>query len=63
MGKLITIKEACDLLRRSYPTVIRLLHTQKITGIKVGGVWFFTEDAIQEYIDSRTIKAKKHRAA
>lgn len=59
MAPLLTLAETCEVLKISRETMLKLLKEHKIAGAKVGGAWRFTEDAIDEYLKSRTIKVKK----
>lgn len=56
---LLTLSEACQYLRIGRLAMFKLLKGYKIAGSKIGGQWRFTEDAIENYISSRTIKTKK----
>ena len=56
---LLTLSEACEYLKISRETMLKLLKEAKIGGSKIGGQWRFTPESIENYIISRTIKTKK----
>ena len=58
-----TIPEVAIILRVSNDTVRRMITSQKITAIKVGWVWRIKEDALDDYLESRTFKAKRKKIA
>lgn len=59
-----TISQVAKMLTVSIPTINRELKDAKIGAIKVRGQWRFTQENIDDYLESRTIKAKgkKHVA-
>ncbi|MBQ8133873.1 MAG: helix-turn-helix domain-containing protein [Clostridia bacterium] len=49
--ELLTLKEACDILRVSRPTLVRLIRSGKIKGFKVGTrVWKIARSEVLDYI-------------
>lgn len=60
--ELMTIEDLCKALKCSKSTIERELKDNKIAGTKIRGAWRFTEEAIADYIKSRTLKIKKQPA-
>lgn len=56
---MLTISQVCDKLNISRDTLERLMKAGAISGAKIGKQWRFTEDSIQDYVKSRTLKTKK----
>ena len=53
--EILTIVEACKILRISRPTLMRLLVEGKLHGFKVGKrVWRIRRCDVEEYIDGYT---------
>lgn len=61
--ELLTLRQVCEKLQVSEDTIRRLVKDQKMSSIKVGNQWRFTEEAIADYLESRTIKVKKNKYA
>lgn len=61
--ELLTLRQVCEILQVSEDTIRRLVKDQKMSSIKVGNQWRFTEEAITDYLESRTIKVKKNKHA
>jgi len=59
MQPLLTLIEACEVLKISRDTMMILIKDFKIAATKIGGQWRFTAEAIEDYVKSRTIKTKK----
>lgn len=53
-----SIKELADLLSVHSNTVAMMVKERKITAIKVAGVWRISQIALDNYLESRTVKAK-----
>lgn len=58
MGHLMDINELSDYLRLEKQTIYNWLYKKKISGIKIGHVWRFDKDAIDEWLKSHTVKAE-----
>lgn len=58
MGKLFTILELAEGLRIHPDTVSKLIRDGKIAAAKIGKQWRISEEAINDYMKSRTIKVK-----
>jgi excisionase family DNA binding protein len=56
---LLSTTEVRKLLRTSGPTVIHLAETGKIDGFKLGRVWRFRRDSIEQYINETSTQAMK----
>lgn len=61
--ELLTLRQVCDLLKVSHDTVEKEIKDGKIAATKIGRQWRFTEEAIADYLESRTIKVKKNKHA
>lgn len=51
--RFLTAREAAELLRVNYRTVLREAEAGKIPGRKVGREWRFTEGALREWVGTR----------
>ena len=51
MGKILTVKEACSLLKVSRPTLYKLIDENKIVAKKVGRQWRILEKSIYDLIE------------
>lgn len=60
---LYTPIEVAERLKVSVDTIKRLIKNGKLSATKIGGQWRISEDQLNEYIESRTIKAKKLKIA
>ena len=49
----ISAREAAEMLGVTPRTVVRLVERNEITGFKVGDVWRFYREDIQQYIDTQ----------
>jgi excisionase family DNA binding protein len=61
--RVYTIHEVAALLRVSRDTVYRLAARDELPGRKIGRVWRFPEEAIQEYLrggKSHEVEARAH---
>lgn len=58
---MFTLVQVAEMLSVSPLTINRELKDAKITAIKVRGQWRFTQEAIDDYLESRTIKAKRKK--
>lgn len=50
IGKLLTPKEAAEILGISPSTLMHWLRQNKLKGVKVGKYWRISEDEIREFI-------------
>ncbi|MDP8233526.1 MAG: helix-turn-helix domain-containing protein [Candidatus Saelkia tenebricola] len=57
MGKLLDVNELADYLKLDKQTIYNWLHKKKISGIKVGRVWRFDKDRVDEWLRSRVVPA------
>ena len=55
--QLMDVRGVAEYLKLDRQTIYNWLHQQKISGIKVGGVWRFDRRAIDEWLQSRTVIA------
>lgn len=53
MPRLIDVDELADYLRLKKQTIYNWLNQGKISGIKVGGVWRFDQNEIDDWLNSR----------
>ena len=51
-------EELAQYLKLEKQTIYNWLHQKKISGIKVGHVWRFDKEAIDEWLSSHKIDAK-----
>lgn len=56
MTQMFTLQEVSQMLKVSSKTIDREVRAGKLLGTKVGWQWRFTEESIDKYIKSRTIK-------
>lgn len=63
MDQLLTIKEVCEMIRVSDDTIYKEIKDGKISGIKIRTEWRFKKEAIEDYLESRTVKASKRKSA
>ena len=69
--QLMDVRGVAAYLNLDRQTIYNWLHQQKITGIKVGGVWRFDRRVIEEWLQARTVgtgipmttHARQHPAA
>lgn len=57
MGRLMDINELAEYLKLDKRTIYNWLHKKKISGIKVGRVWRFDKDIIDEWLKARMVPA------
>ncbi|MDP8216314.1 MAG: helix-turn-helix domain-containing protein [Candidatus Kaelpia imicola] len=57
MGKLMDVSELADYLKLEKQTIYNWLHKKKISGIKVGRVWRFDKNSVDEWLNSRIVPA------
>ncbi len=57
MARLMDIEELAAYLKLEKQTIYNWLHEKKITGIKVGHVWRFDKNTIDEWLKSQTVNA------
>ncbi len=55
MPRLMTIDELADYLGLQKQTIYNWLHQKKIAGIKIGKVWRFERDYIDEWIKCQRV--------
>ena len=60
MRQLMNIEELAAYLKLEKQTIYNWLHEKKISGIKVGHVWRFDKNAIDEWLISQTVNASPH---
>lgn len=61
---LLTIDEVAATLKVHENTVLRIIRkTKELSAIKVSGQWRITVDALEDYLESRTVKASKRKSA
>lgn len=60
---LLTLDEVAKSLKVHLDTVRRRIKKTEISAIKVGGQWRITVDALEDYLESRTVKASKRKSA
>ncbi len=58
MTKLINIDQLADYLALKKQTIYNWLSDGKISGIKVGGVWRFDRNEVDDWLKSRTRVSK-----
>lgn len=63
MDQLLTLDEVAQILKVHENTVIRIINKAEISAIKVSGQWRITVDALEDYLESRTVKASKRKQA
>ena len=49
-GRLMSVKEVADYLGISRLTLYRLISAGELSGFKIGGVWRFKEENIEDYL-------------
>lgn len=59
MDQLLTLDEVAETLKVHENTILRIIKKAEISAIKVGGQWRLSTDALCEYLEKRTVKAKK----
>jgi excisionase family DNA binding protein len=59
MARLIDIDELADYLKLKKQTIYNWLHQEKISGIKVGGVWRFDRREVDAWLKSRRRLSKE----
>ena len=52
---LMDVRDVAEYLNLDRQTIYNWLHQQKISGIKVGGVWRFDRRVIDEWLQSHTV--------
>jgi len=57
-NKLMDIEELADYLRLQRQTIYNWLHQNKISGIKIGGVWRFNKRDIDSWLKSKRRQVK-----
>lgn len=60
---LLTLDEVAQTLKVHENTVLRIIRKAEISAIKVSGQWRITVDALEDYLESRTVKASKRKSA
>lgn len=58
MDKLLSVKEAGEILGCCENKIRKMVLTQQLEGVIVGGRYRFTEAGLQKYIDDHTIRVK-----
>lgn len=57
MGRLMDINELADYLKLEKQTIYNWLYKKKISGIKIGHIWRFDKEAIDEWLKSKVVNA------
>ncbi len=57
MEKLLSIREAADLLGLKVPTLYKKICSKTIPYIKLGGRVLFKESTLEEWVNSHIVKA------
>lgn len=59
--EVLTINEACELLRISRPTLLKLMRRRSIKGFKIGKrVWRIRRSELEEYIEKYDENENEH---
>ena len=53
-GDMITIEDVCSMLNIGKNNAYRLLKEGKIHAFKIGRIWKFTQESVEEYIRLNT---------
>lgn len=61
METMFTKSQVAKMLTVSKVTIAREVKDARLGGIKVRGQWRFTQENIDDYLESRTIKAKRKK--
>lgn len=61
MEPMLTLIEVTQFLKVSRDTIEKEINDLRLTATKVRGQWRFTQEAIDDYLESRTIKAKRKK--
>jgi excisionase family DNA binding protein len=51
--EIMTLREACELLKVGKNTMLRLLHDKKIEGFRIGNRWKIPKESVVEFIRYR----------
>lgn len=62
MGRLMDINELADYLKLEKQTIYNWLYKRKISGIKIGHIWRFDKEAIDEWLKSKVVNADQPKA-
>jgi excisionase family DNA binding protein len=57
--KVYTPKELAQIFQVIPVVVTRMIRQRKLSATKFGGSWRITQDQLDEYLEKRTLKAKK----
>lgn len=57
----MTVRDLAELLNVDEKTIYRLAHKGSIPGFKVAGTWRFQRNAINAWIESKTIHPQEAR--
>ena len=60
MAQLMSIVELAAYLKLEKQTIYNWLHEKKITGIKIGHVWRFDKNVIDDWLKAQTVNATPH---
>ncbi len=58
MKQLLDVEELAKYLKLQKQTIYNWLNQNKLTGIKIGGVWRFDKREIDKWLKSQSRKAK-----
>ena len=59
MKKLLDVDDLAKYLKLQKQTIYNWLNQQKISGMKIGGVWRFDKTEIDKWLKSQSRKVKK----
>lgn len=59
MAQYYSLPEVAEKFNSCVATIRRMIKRRDITAVKFGGVWMIEEEALEEYVKSRTLKAKR----
>lgn len=63
MDQLLTLSEAATWLRKHEDTVLKFIKDGQLEAAKVGRDWRIKQEALEDYLESRTVKASKKKSA
>jgi excisionase family DNA binding protein len=56
-----TLPEVADQLKVSEKTLTRAIKARQLSAIRIGSKWRISQEHLDDYIDSRTLKAMKRK--
>ena len=60
MNKFLTVKDIATLFNISITTVYRLMETRQLPFLKIGGMYRFSEEMIEEYLETNKWDWSQH---